>query len=202
MFSIYHMDIIPEQRSRAILIKSQSDLNLEMYDIIDNLIDNIIDEIVFEEEKTNKLYKHVKIDYKLNMLTNFINLVYFCLMKYNILFYNKYFEVSSIACKVNNIYYNMIQNSFIVYDNCIQLNKKINIPYEYIKGIKRNHNVLFLELIPNEKNITIIKIESIKSSYIFNKIEKNMNYHVRFHKLNNKAIKYYQRFNRTPLKVY
>ena len=193
------MDIIPDQRSSAVLTKSDSDL--EMYDIIDRIIDNIIDDIVFEDE-SNKLYKHVRIKSNLSILTKCINILYYCFIRYNLYFYNRYFEVDSISCKVSNVFYNMNKNSVIIYDSCIQLNNKINIPYEYIKTIHCKSNISVLELIPNEKNITIIQIQSNKARCIFNKIEKNMNYHVRYHKLNNKAIKYYQKLHKVPLEVY
>ena len=41
----------------------------------------MVNEIV-EEEESNKLYKNVKIESKLNILTKCVNLIYFCFIKF------------------------------------------------------------------------------------------------------------------------
>ena len=74
--------------------------------------------------------------------------------------------------------------------------------YEYLKIIKNDNKYISINLIPNERNITKILVETYNNHYMFNKINSNMNYHVRYHSLNNSAIKYYQKYHEKPLELY
>ena len=59
-----------------------------------------------------------------------------------------------------------------------------------------------MNLIPNERNVNKILIETTVNSNMYKKINTNMNYHMRYNKLNYKAIKYYQKRRSVPIETF
>ena len=180
------------------MLKSSSD---EQSDI-EEVIDSLINDVCMLENRNRKIKKFVKVLVNQKLLNIILNIVYHFFTSLNILKYRKIIRVKAIYCIIDRELYKINSDNVKVFDNGFEINKKIKIPYEYLKIITNENKYININLIPNERNITKILVETYNNHYMFQKICSNMNYHVRYHSLNNSAIKYYQKFHKTPMKVF
>lgn len=201
--------LVPEVPMSPKLIKCSSDSSIEYndedrdYDDIEEVIDKLMKDVCCSFEKPKRqIYKYVKILQNQKIIFIIINIIYYIFSKYNLIEYQRFFKVNGIFCMIDRKLYKLNSGAIKVFDNCFQLNKNLKIPYEFVKTVDYADKYIEFNLIPNERNITKIMIETSNDKYIFNKISSNMNYHVRYHKLNHHAIKYYQKLRQKPLEFY
>ena len=186
------------------LIKCSSESSIEEeFDDIEDILDKLMNGVCssFQRPKRN-IYKYVKVLHNEHIIYVIMNMIYYIFSKYNLIKYKKTYRVKGIFCMIDKRLYKFQSTMIIVFDNYFQLNRKIKIPYEYVRTINYEKKYLILNLIPNERNITKIYVETKYNELIFNKIYSNMQYHVKYHQLNQNAIKYYQKFHTKPLVVY
>ena len=165
--------------------------------VIDSLLNNMIDDSTGKNRK--HLYKYVKLPNQ-TIIYALLNYIYYILTIFKLIQFKKSYYVKSIFCKIDNQSFKLKSNSICICDNCIKLNKII-IPYEYVKLTQKVENKILLKLIPNERNVNQIIVD-VHNFDIYKNINSNMNYHMRFNKLNYNAIKYYQKFKKAPIEVY
>ena len=197
--------IIPDIPMSPRLIRCSSDSSIEKneeYDDIEDIIDKLVNDVCDQMTNKRKIFKYVRIISNQSLVYIFINMIYYIFSKYKLLKYKKIFKVKYICCKIDETVYKLHSTSIQLFDNCFQLNNNFKIPYEYMKTVNYENNYILLNLIPNERNITKIYIQTNDNKYIFSKISSNMNYHVRYHPLNQTAIKYFQKFHVKPLELY
>jgi len=166
--------------------------------ILYDLVDDVCSSIVSQKQKC--LYKFVKVKNQKLMYVIF-NYIYFILAALNLVQFKRKYQVNRVYCLVGKSPFIMKVSGVSICDNCVQLNK-LQIPYEYIREIKNNNDTIQLNLIPNERNVNKILIDGKKHKAMYNSIRRNMNYHVRYHKLDNRAIKYYQKAHTRPIETY
>lgn len=199
------MNLIPEVPSSPKLIKSDSmsSVNSDSSEeaIIDAILNDLIDDVCTSlSYKRKMVYRYVKIK-KQALLYAIINYLYFIFTAINLVKFKKIYQVNGVYCIVDKQPLKMKVDNVHVCDNCVQLNR-LKIPYEYIKLIHNKENKVQLSLIPNERNVNQILIDTKKQDNMYKKLYSNMNYHMRYHKLDNNAIKYYQKFQPTPIETY
>jgi hypothetical protein len=165
--------------------------------LIDSLLNDMIDEST--TKKREHLYNYVKLPNQ-TIIHTLLNYIYYILTIFKLIQFKKSYHVQSIFCKIDNQSFKLRSNLIYICDNCIKLNNII-IPYEYVEFTKKFENKFFLKLIPNERNVNQIEVD-VCNFDIYKNINSNMNYHMRYNKLNNNAIKYYQKFKKTPIEVY
>ena len=199
--------LVPDVQMSPTLIKCSSDSSIEndesYYNDIEQVIDKLMNDICYTfESPKREIYKYVKVLQNQRIIYMLMNMIYYIFSKYNFIEYQKIFNVKTIFCTIDTKFFQLKSSRISVFDNCFQLNKKLKIPYEYVKSVSNENDYIILNLIPNERNITKIYIQTNNNANLYKKIYTNMQYHVRYHKLNQNAIKYYQKFNPTPLEVY
>lgn len=128
-------------------------------------------------------------------------MLYYICTKYTFYKYEKCFRTNSVFCIVDKQHYKLKYSYITVYDNYFTLNYKLKVPYEYIKTLSYIDDCIYINIIPNERSVNQIMIQK-PDNKLYKNICSNMNYHVRFNKLNNNVIKYYQKFHKIPLEVY
>ena len=171
-------------------------------DDIEEVIDKLMNDVCSSESTKRHDYNYVKILKKQQVFLKIINILYYIFSKYNIIEYQRFFKVKCIFCLIDRKVFKLQSSVIILYDNCFELDKKLKIPYEYIKNVSYVDQSIEINLIPNERNITKLFVNTTNDKFIFNKISSNMNYHMRYHQLNKSAVKYYQKFNKKPLELY
>jgi len=182
-------------------LRKQSLNKQSCFEDIEEVLNKLTDDVCNVQEKQKN--KFVKVINNQNICYIIINIVYHLFISLNIIKYRKIIKVKNIYCIIDGQKFKLNSKYVHIYDNCFEINKKIKIPYEYLKIIKKNNDTdIMIDLIPNERNITEIFFQTSNNYDMFNKISSNMNYHVRYHSVNTSAIKYYQNYNKTPLKVF
>ena len=198
------MQLLPEVPMSPRLIKSDSSSSFESNTSVD--IDEIVEELIndvcetVQITKKKNIYKYVKVKRQAIFYT-LINMLYYFCSKYTSYKYKKCFTTKSVFCIIDQQMYKLKYSYITVRDNFFTLNYKLKIPYEYIKTLSCTEDCIYINLIPNEKCVHQIIIKKTDSQ-LYNKICSNMNYHVRYNKLSNNVIKYYQKNHKTPLEVY
>lgn len=177
--------------------------SIENNDDIEEVIDKLMYDVYISlENGKKKKYKYVKILHNQRLIHVIMNLIYYIFSRYNIIKYQKIYKIKTIFCMIDKKMHRLHIDSIKIFDNCFKLNKKINIPYEYVKTVYHENKFITVNLIPNERNITKIYVETNNNENIFKQISLNMQYHVRYHQINQNAIKYYQKFHSKPLELY
>ena len=164
------------------LIKSMSDL--EEAKIIDDILNTLINDVVNNLQTTSivlkKDLKYVKLKQKLNIFISIQNLIFYFFLKWKILFYFKLFTLDTVYYKTKN---NQIQKAQNIHFFCNDKYFKIanlKIYYEYIYTLQIYNDNLIIHFI--NKSTLIFKKKDIH--IIHNLIIKNMNYHIRYNKIN------------------
>ena len=200
------MHLIPDVPSSPRLIKSESMSSIESYssqeDVIDSILNDLIDDICDSlSEKKKSVYKYVRIQRQALVYT-LVNYLYFICTAIKLIKYHRIYRVKDAVCLVDNQHMKLKVDNIHIRDDCVQLNR-LKIPYEYIKYIQKHEKKIMLTLIPNERSVNKIMINTKQDDVnVLKKINTNMHYHMRYHKLDNNAIKYYQKFFRSPIETY
>ena len=176
-----------------------SERNNDIECVIDKLIEDVSKSV--EKPKKEKC-KYVRVLKSQRLIYYIINMIYYVFSKYNLIEYQVILNVENIFCSIDNKKYKLNSKSIKLFDNCFKLYSKLTVSYEYIKSIHMEDSCLIIDFIPNERNVSKVYIQTNNDTYLFNKIKSNMNYHVRYNPIDQNAIKYYQKFYKTPLEVY
>ena len=170
-------------------------------DIIDTILNDLVEDVCNNVTyKRKQIYRYVKIK-RQALLYVIVNYLYFLFTALKLVKFRKIYNVNGVYCIVDKHPLKLRIDNVHVCDNCVQLNR-LKIPYEYIKYIQNNNNKLMLDLIPNERSVNRIIIDADKQTSMYKKLYTNMNYHIRYHKLDNNAIKYYQKYHQQPIDTY
>lgn len=174
------MEIFPCPSSPK-LVKTMSTVEAEsvVENVINELIQSVVDEIepIPKIKKIKKDLRYVKIQEAQSFITVLRNFIFYILVQLNLIFYTRTYDVEVVDVDNNNNikYY---QEKLICYDNFFTIGH-LKIEYEYLKIFNHNANCVFLKFITGKSLV----ITSKKSKEIFDVISQNMNYHIRYNKI-------------------
>ncbi len=147
---------------------------------------NIINEVIDMLSKNESLF------------TKIINNIYF-FISFFFQYYYKKIEINNVSLDYHKINTMVISNNLIVCDHCIIFNELV-IPYEYILlfGGNKSFFIKFLgkidflkdclKLNVSADDIVTINFDTNNSKKLKNLIRKNMEYHIKFHTLNESVV--------------
>lgn len=172
------------------------------YNDIEDIIDNVVkNTCIFVEDPKCNIYRYVKPIKNNSIFTLILNTIYNLFSSMRIIEYTQLFHIENVFCEIDKKMLKIYGNSLQIFDNCLKINNKLKIPYEYIKTVCTERDIIILYLIPNERNITNIYMKTLNNKYILKQILSNMKYHIQYNPLHNDAIKYFQKFHKKPLEV-
>lgn len=179
------MQRIVPQPSSPKLLKSMSDM--EVNSITDDIINDIMNSVIKTSIKPLPKIKNLRYVSRLQtekMRTIIENVIFYLMITLGIYKYNKEFAVEMIKFKEDNTYETKV-SLLRCTDEYFEINDtKIN--YEYILNIDRNARCVFVKLVNTKSYI----LKSVEAKTIFDTLSKNMNYHMRYHKIDINISKY------------
>jgi len=158
--------------------------DLEEKVIIDDILNKLVNDVVYKVKSKSIILKKdlrfIKLQEKQQFFTFLQNFTFYILLKLRLLIYFKLFTLDEVHYKKNN---NTFKKETNIQLFCTEKYLKISnlkIYYEYIHTFQKEHNMLIIKLI-NKKSIIV---KSKNTDVLYDLFIKNMDYHVRYNKIN------------------
>lgn len=165
------------------LVKSMSEVELES--IVDEVLNNIIDQVVPKEKtKYKQDLKYIKLSEKQNIFAMLKNFIFYILVQLQLIYYAKIFDVQLVYSDSKEKIFHK-QAKVICTESYLSIGT-FSSNYEYIKFLNCTKDHVYIKYITNKS----ILIKSREAKKLFDIISKNLNYHVRYNKIDYNISKY------------
>ena len=170
--------------SPPILVKSMSDVETDT--IVDLLLQDIIDNVVKTHSVANhvKDLRYVKLNERQNIFDTLQNFIFYLLLKFQIIFYRRQFP-ATVTFVAKNGSHTSKRARLKCTDKyfCVD---RTRVFYEYISRVYFNNSCVFINLIDGQ----VILLKSKQTWGIYKTISRNLQYHVRYNKIDINISKY------------
>ena len=169
------------------LVKSLSDVEIET--VVDSVLNDIVDKAVMFSKKVavssnKKNLRYIKLSEKQNVFVALHNVIFFLLLKFRIIFYQKKYAVNATYLSQDGSHKSKM--CALVCTDKYLLIGNTQIYYEYIASIRYNPHCVFIKLV-NDK---VLFLKSKCAEIIYKTVSSNLQYHVRYNKINCNVSKY------------
>ena len=169
-----------------VLEKSKSNLEEEM--TADTIIDEIVEDVVKSSEPhvRTKVMAYCKVDKKQSFVDFIQNIIFHTLVKFQLMFYSKVIATNEVHVIRSGKIRIVKDRSIFVKENCFRMKQVFRIYYEYIHTISYNDKCVCVKLVDG----SILNIFTENNEKLCALLGSNMNYHVRYNKINMDVAKY------------